>query len=57
LSITSSNRPRLIGRLIVRLRQFALDVQQSRRDLSESTQERALPPIPPGDRQRRTTRP
>jgi len=55
--MTSSNRPRLISRLIGKLRAFMLDVQQSRQDLSESTREQALPPIPPGDRHQRSPRP
>jgi hypothetical protein len=36
--------------LIERLRQYTLDVERSREELAESTQEQALPPPPPGDR-------
>jgi hypothetical protein len=48
--VTGADRPRLIRRLISKLRRYTVDVQQSRDELAESTQEQALPPIPPGDR-------
>ena len=39
----------LLTRLRERLGRYMHDVQRSRVELSEGTQERALPPIPPGD--------
>jgi hypothetical protein len=38
------------------VRRYALDVQKSREELSESTQEQALPPIPPADHAQRRRR-
>jgi hypothetical protein len=35
------------------VRQYAFDVRESREELSESTQEHALPPIPPLNQQRK----
>ena len=40
---------RLITRLLRKLGRYGQDVQRSREELSESTQERVLPPIPPGE--------
>jgi hypothetical protein len=49
-----------LARLWGTLSRYAHEVQRSRAELSESTQEQALPPIPPGDhhgkKNRRSTR-
>ncbi len=43
-------------RLLLKLGRYAHEVQRSREELAESTQEHALPPIPPGNRHKRTRR-
>jgi hypothetical protein len=45
-----------LARLWGRLSRYADDVQRSRENLSQSTQEQALPPIPPGDHHHKKSR-
>ena len=46
----------LPSRLLRKLRSYTSEVQRSRQELSESPQERTLPPIPPGDHHQKKSR-
>jgi len=51
--ITRIPRFHMNAELVARLRRYAAEVRQSREELSESTREQALPPIPRGDHHRK----
>jgi hypothetical protein len=55
-SITRIVAPGFLRRAVEAVRRYAFDVQQSREELSESTQEKVLPPIPPADHAQRRRR-